>query len=407
VPITKRYQTGLVVLFFFTWGSVFLARMSVLYLAPFIVPDLHLSHEQVGLLASALALAWAASGLIFGAVSDRVGRRPVLIPTVFLFSLLSWLSGLARSFGELLFVRTLMGIAEGPTFPTMTSMIEASSEPKNRGRNIGIVVSAGALVGLALAPVLTTQIAARFGWRTAFFVTGIPGMILGLLIWRFVREPGELEAAGSHHSKPSLREYLSLLRYRTMLLCCLGAVGFMTWLFVMHVFAPLYITEVSQRSATQAGLIIGAGGLGAFMWGWIFPWVSDRAGRKPTLILVALISATAPLTYQVPFLIAHPWLMAAAGFLVNGGQGIAPLVLVLVPTESVPAKFAATAIGLATLVGEIVGGAIAPAVAGAAANRYGLAAALWIASAGAILVLVASLFMIETAPSKTGKRGIA
>ncbi len=407
MPITKRYQTGLVVLFFFTWGSVFLARMSVLYLAPFIVPDLHLSHEQVGLLASALALAWAASGLIFGAVSDRVGRRPVLIPTVFLFSLLSWLSGLARSFGELLFVRTLMGIAEGPTFPTMTSMIEATSEPKNRGRNIGIVVSAGALVGLALAPVLTTQIAARFGWRTAFFVTGIPGMILGLLIWRFVREPGELEAAGSHHSKPSFREYLSLLRYRNMLLCCLGAVGFMTWLFVMHVFAPLYITEVSQRSATQAGFIIGAGGLGAFMWGWIFPWMSDRAGRKPTLILVALISATAPLTYQVPFLIAHPWLMAAAGFLVNGGQGIAPLVLVLVPTESVPAKFAATAIGLATLVGEIVGGAMAPAVAGAAANRYGLAAALWIASAGAILVLVASLFMIETAPSKTGKRGIA
>jgi 4-carboxymuconolactone decarboxylase len=49
------------------------------------------------------------------------------------------------------------------------------------------------------------------------------------------------------------------------------------------------------------------GGLGAFMWGWIFPWMSDHAGRKPTLIIVALISATAPLTYQVPFLIAHPW----------------------------------------------------------------------------------------------------
>ena len=407
MPTTKRYQTGLVVLFFFTWGSVFLARMSVLYLAPFLVPDLHLSHEQVGLLASALALAWAASGLIFGAVSDRIGRRPVLIPTVFLFSLLSWLSGVARSFGELLFIRTLMGAAEGPTFPTMTSMIEASSEPKNRGRNIGIVVSAGALVGLALAPVLTTQIAARFGWRAAFFVTGIPGMILGLLIWKFVKEPGEAESAALHHAKPSLKDYMSLLRYRNMLLCCLSAVGFMTWLFVMHVFAPLYITEVSQRSATQAGFIIGAGGLGAFLWGWIFPWISDRAGRKPTLIFVALVSATAPLTYQVPFLIAHPWLMAAAGFLVNGGQGIAPLVLVLVPTESVPAKFSATAIGLATLVGEIVGGAMAPAVAGAAANRYGLAAPLWIASAGAILVLVASLFMIETAPSKTGKRGIA
>ncbi len=401
MPTTKRYQTGLVVLFFFTWGSVFLARMSVLYLAPFIAPDLHLSHAQVGYLVSALALAWAASGLIFGAVSDRIGRRPVLIPAVFLFSILSWLSGIARSFAELLFVRTLMGIAEGPSWPTMTSMIEASSEPKNRGRNIGIVVSAGALAGLALAPVLTTQIAARFGWRTAFFVAGIPGIILGILIWRFVKEPVEGESEAHHHVKPALKDYLSLLRYRNMLLCCVGAVGFMTWLFVMHSFAPLYITEVSKRSATTAGFIIGAGGFGAFMWGWIFPWVSDRAGRKPTLMFVALISAMAPLIYEVPFLIAHTGLMAAAGFLVNGGQGMAPLVLVLIPTESVPTKFAATAIGLATLVGEIVGGAMAPALAGAAASRYGLGAPLWIASAGAILVLLASLFMTETAPSKT------
>ncbi|MGB8458506.1 MAG: hypothetical protein WCE50_12345, partial [Candidatus Acidiferrum sp.] len=96
-----------------------------------------------------------------------------------------------------------------------------------------------------------------------------------------------------------------------------------------------------------------------------------------------------------------------AGFLVNGGQGIAPLVLVLVPTESVPVKFAATAIGLATLVGEVVGGAMAPAVAGAAANRYGLAAPLWIASAGAILVLLTALFMTETAPSQMGGRRIS
>jgi predicted MFS family arabinose efflux permease len=399
VPNTKRYQTGLVILFFFTWGSIFLARMSVLYLAPFIAPDLHLSHAQVGLLASALAIAWAGSGLIFGAVSDRIGRRPVLIPAVFLFSIFSWLSGVARSFAELLWMRTLLGFVEGPTWPAMTSMIEASSEPKNRGRNIGIVVSASALAGLALAPVLTTQIAARFGWRFAFFAAGVPGIILGFLIWKFVKEPDSGEV---HHSNPSLKDYLSLLRYRNMQLCCAGAAGFMTWLFVMHSFAPLYITEVSKWSATTAGFIIGVGGLGAFVWGWIFPWTSDRAGRKPTLIFVALVSATAPLIFQVPFLIAHPWLMGAAGFFANAGHSIAPLVLVLIPTESVPARFAATAIGLATLVGEVVGGAMAPALAGEAANRYGLGAPLWIASAGAILVLLAALFMTETAPSKTG-----
>jgi predicted MFS family arabinose efflux permease len=406
-PMTRGYQTGLVALFFCTWGTVFLARMSVLYLAPFIVPDLHLSHAQLGLVASALALAWAASGLIFGAVSDRIGRRPVLIPAVFLFSVLSWLSGLVQSFAQLFVVRTLMGIAEGPTWPVMTSMIEAASERESRGRNIGLVVSAGALVGLALAPVLTTQIAARVGWRLAFFVTGIPGMILGLLIWRSVREPEERaagETGNSHHVKPSLKDYFSLLQYKNMWLCCVAAAGFMTWLFVMHVFAPLYITQVSGRSATLAGLVIGASGLGAFLWGWIFPWISDRAGRKTTLIFVALISAGVPLTYQVHFLVEHTWLMAAAGFLANGGQGIAALALVLVPTESVPGRLAATAIGLATLVGEVFGGALAPALAGGVADKCGLVAPLWIAAGGAILVLVASLFMKETAPARIGRR---
>src|SRR5580658_5718533 len=64
--------------------------MSLVYLAPFIVPELHLTHSQVGLLVSALALAWAVSSLIFGIVSDRVGRRPVGFPSVFIFSALSW-----------------------------------------------------------------------------------------------------------------------------------------------------------------------------------------------------------------------------------------------------------------------------------------------------------------------------
>jgi hypothetical protein len=76
----------------------------------------------------------------------------------------------------------------------------------------------------------------------------------------FVKEPTEGESEPRHHAKPSLKDYLSLLRYRNMLLCCVGAAGFMTWLFVMHLFVPLYITQVFRRSATLAGFIIGAGG---------------------------------------------------------------------------------------------------------------------------------------------------
>jgi predicted MFS family arabinose efflux permease len=293
-----------------------------------------------------------------------------------------------------------MGAAGGPAWSTMTATIEASCEPKRRGQDIGIVVSAAAIVGLALAPVLATQIASRVGWRAALFVAGIPGVFLGAAIWKVMKEPAGEEAGGRHHARPSVADYFSLLKYLNMWLCCVGAA-------VMNVFAPLYITESSGRSATLAGLVVGAGGLSAFLWGWIFPWISDRAGRRPTLLFVALLSALAPLVYQAPFLIAHPRLMAAAGVLTNGGQGIGALVLVLVPTESVPARLAATAIGFSTLVGEVFGGALAPTLAGAMADKYGLAAPLWIAAAGAILVFVASLFMSETAPARVGQTKIA
>jgi MFS family permease len=397
---SRRYETGLVVICFLTWGTVFLDRMSLVYLAPFLVKDLSLTHAQIGMLASALALTWAVASLVFGVISDRVGRRPVLIPAVFAFSALSWLSGMVRTFGQLFTVRALMGIAEGPTWATLTATIEQASTPARRGRNIGIVVSAAALVGLAVAPVLTTQIAARFGWRDAFFVVGIPGLVLGLVIWKFVREPEATGAGATHHRNPSWHDYLSLLRYRNIWLCCIAAVGFMTWLFVMNVFAPLYVTEVGKHSATFAGLVIGASGLGSFLWGWIYPAISDKFGRKPTLIFLGLVSALVPLTYGAAFLIGHPWLMATAGFIANGGQGIAALALVLVPTESVPPQFAATAIGLTTLVGEIFGGVLAPTMAGAIADRSGLGAPLWIASGGAILVFAATIFLRETAPSK-------
>lgn len=396
---SSRYEFGLVVLFFLTWGTVFLDRMSVLYLAPLIAPQLHLTHAQVGLLASSLAVAWAISSLLFGAISDRIGRRPVLVPAVFIFSILSWVSGIARSFAQLFVVRSLMGLAEGPTWSTITATIEESSAPHRRGRNVGVVVSAAALVGLTLAPILTTQIGNRWGWRTAFFVAGIPGILLGLVLWKYLREPKAPRAIGQ--SAPSLADYLSLLRYRNMWLCCLGSAGFMTWLWVMHTFAPLYITEVNRNSVTDTGFIMASSGAGAFVWGLVLPWVSDYTGRKPTLLAVALISALVPLTYQSSFLIAHPWLMATAGFLANGGQCIAALTLVIIPSESVPAQFHATAIGLATLVGEIVGGTLAPAFSGAVADKLGLAASLWIAAGGAILVFIAGLFMQETAPSRT------
>ncbi len=399
---SRRYENTLIAILFFTWGTVFLDRMSQMYLAPYFAPEFHLNPQQIGTLASVLAITWAASTFLFGAVSDRVGRKVVLVPAVFAFSLLSCLSATAHSFHQLLFLRALMGFAEGPTWSTITALIEESSPTSRRGRNIGLVVSAAALIGLAAAPVLTTQVAARWGWRPAFLIAGLPGLLAGVLIWKFVDEP----ETGASRPKPSWVEYALILRYRNVWLCCIGAAGFMSWLFALNVFAPLYITEVAHQPATVAGFLLGASGLGSFFLGFLLPSLSDRVGRKPVLLLMAMMSAVVPLSFLCPVLFRYSLLLAAIVFISNTGQGMASLLMVLVPTESVPTEFRATSIGLVTMVGEIMGATTAPVLAGTLAESYGLSLTMWLAAAGSAIVFVIALFLRETAARSSSIRAV-
>jgi MFS family permease len=399
---SKRYENTLLAILFFSWGTVFLDRTSQHYLAPYFAPEFHLNHQQIGMLGSAVAVTWALSTLFFGALSDRAGRKPILVPAVFAFSLLSWVSGMVHSYHQLLLVRALLGIAEGPAWSIMTALIEESSHPARRGRNIGIVVSAAALVGLAVSPVLTTQVAARVGWRWAFFVSGVPGFLLGLLIWKYVKEPVKSSDSNTHGHPVKVSDFLSILRYRNIWLCCAGAAGFLTWLFLYNIFAPLYITEVAHQTPTTAGFLMGASGLGSFFFALYFPRLSDRIGRKPVLFLMSAMSAVVPLALLISPLYSFPWVLAGIVCLTNAGQGIGALILVLVPTESVPPQLAATAIGLATLTAEILGATLAPAIGGAVAQSYGLAATMWMSAGGAALIFVSTLFLKETYLAKAG-----
>jgi len=399
--VPRSRESRIVAIMFVTWGIVFLDRMSVLYLAPYIAPDLHLSSAQVGYLAGIMAACWAVSALAFGAISDRFGRKAVLVPMVLLFSLLSALSGLAHTFGELLLARAVLGLAEGPCWSVTMALVEESSSEHARGRNVGIVVSAAAIIGLAIAPVLTTQIAAHLGWRWAFFLAGAPGLIMAVLIGRFVPEPGRKDEKDDEPHRVGLGDLRALLSYRNVWMGAIGAIGFMSWLFLVNAFAPLYITGVARQSPTTAGFLMGAAGLGSFVSGLIAPTLSDRLGRRPVLAVMGILSAFLPLALMLRPLYGQLWVLAAILFLTQCGQAMAAICIVLVPAESVPRRLVGSAIGFATLFGEMFGGFAAPIVAGSLAAQHGLATPLWMAAGGSLVVIAIAL-ALRPAPAAVG-----
>jgi MFS family permease len=402
VLLSQRKEFGRIAILFGVWGLLFLDRMSVLYLAPYLARDLHLGSSQVGELAAALSFSWALSSLCFGVVSDRVGRKVVLVPSMLLFSALALACGAAHSFTQLLCLRLLMGFCGGPVATTLFALVEQSSDPARRGRNAGIVMSAAALVGRAIAPVLSTQVATHLGWRWALVLVGSPGILLALLALVFVSDPRRSDEAGQDlqraHRAPALRDLISIMRYRNVWLACAGAAGMLSWLFVFNTFGGLYLVQAQHYELTTAGWVIGWVGLGGFIQSLIYPSFSDRFGRRRMLLLMTGFCVLIPVLFSSGALAAHPGLLALLGFLANAGEGAFALFLILVPAESVPTRQAGAAIGLTMLMGELIGGTLMPGIAGRLAQQYGLGATLWVAAAGALLAVLATLALRRPSP---------
>src|SRR6202451_527707 len=193
-----KYETKLIWVLTITFGFVFFDRNAANFLMPFIANDLHFNNSQVGLVASALSFTWAVAAFLGGAYSDRTGnRKAFLLITVVEFSLCSFASGLAVSFATLFSTRLLMGLAEGPILPIAQSLVAIESTAARRGNNMGVMQNFGSnLLGSFVAPLVLVAIASAFSWRWAFYLSGVPGLIMALLIAKYVRQPATTTATG-------------------------------------------------------------------------------------------------------------------------------------------------------------------------------------------------------------------
>jgi len=394
------YEIKIILILSIAFGLVGLDRFILPVLFPSMMGDLKLTYEDLGNLVGILAIAWGIAAFVMGYMSDRVGRRKVLIPAVITFSLLSALSGMATGLLSLLIIRAVMGIAEGPVASTGVAVAVEASHPKRRGLNNGVFQCMISLFGLALGPLIATQLLQVTGWRNVFMIVGIPGLIVAVGMYFIVREPATLKTAGG---TPAPRASIGeLFAHRNVPLAMVTLMCAMTGIFVQAAMMPNYLTDYLKLSTADMGFVTSAIGFGGCIGQFGLPAISDIIGRKPATLLSFIVAAV--FLYLFSQTGAESLTMLFGLLFVAALFNFAALAILAGPVaaEAAPLGMVASVAGLVIGAGEVFGGGIAPVIAGRIAQSTGIQNTLLFAIAGQVLGIVLSLLLKETAPRKVG-----
>ncbi|HEY6816821.1 MAG TPA: MFS transporter [Croceibacterium sp.] len=399
---SSRYQAVLVGLLGVNLGVVFLDRTAFGLLAPMIQPEFGLSNTEVGLINGALAVTWALSSFGLTRAADVTGRsKLLLVAGTVAFSLASISSGLAVGLLTLLAARALMGLAEGGLPPLTFHIVNSEVAAERRGLAVGLTSTIGLQAIPLLGPLIIVGIGTAYGWREAFWIAGLPGLVMAAAIWAFVRNPPHTRTDDT--PKGSV---VPLLKVRNMRFAMILATLNMTSYATLLGFGPLYLVQVAGLdNATMSVILTGVGVVGV-LCAFVGPMLSDRIGRKPVIFGAYVISAAGVLLLvfadgSLPLLFAGTVLTGA------GGAGTGALIMAIIPGESAPSHLKGTAMGFNAAVGEMLGAGLMPVGVGWIADRAGLGVIPWVLLVVAVLFCLLTLGLKETAPKVLERRATA
>jgi MFS family permease len=398
----KSYENKLIILFFLTWGFLFIDRVSISFIMPVIQPDLNLSNTQIGIINMAFTIAWGISTIIFGGISDKTGNlKRWVVFSGFLTAVFSAACALANSFSTLIVLRVLVGIAEGPFPAFMMAMIGKSVSKGRLGMAIGIVNTGVSVIAITFGPVMLTQFVTVTSWQMSIFVAALPGLILMLIVMFFVKplavetnEPTPAQDAVTAEKPKNM--FLELFAYRNFTLCLVMAATHMAGYYVMQIFAALYWTRIAGLSMQMMGTLTAGMGLMGILTSIVMPKLSDIYGRKP-ILLISYLVCILPSLFM--FLMPGSTVSMVLYVLFAGLPGALGIFWMnLIPIETLPPYLTVTGISLPMSAGEFIGGALITTIAGGVADLYGLPTMMIIVSIGFVLSFLVCLPLIETAP---------
>ena len=371
-----------------------------------------LNDSQLGLFSGlAFAIAFSIAILPMGYLTDRTNRRNLLAGALVAWSLLTALTGMTRNFAQLIAVRFGIGLAEAGGSPLMMTMLSDMYPPQRRASAIGLLYMSGPIAGF-VAAAAGGYLAAEHGWRSAFFIAGIPGLVLALLLVLTVREPprGIWEAAASPAEKAAPRPRLSeSFRHLVAKPALIGLIAAGTTMGLLNIALSAWMSSFFIRvhglGLKETGLILGIGaGLcslaAAPTMGWLADRLSPRNPRWPLRLIWGAGLIAMVLTELMLF--THSLTIAIACFIFADmlRSGYTPPLYSMLMNHT-PAPIRGGVMSVMQLSTNLVGFGLGPLVTGVLSDHFGGGTGIRYA-----LACVSLLFLLVAALLIAASRGL-
>lgn len=356
--------------------------------------ELHLSDTQLGLSASIFTVALAISAIPLGIWADRGSRRLIIGLGVGVWSLATLATGLTRNFSQFMMARSVVGIGEASHNPAGLSLVADYYGARSRGRAMS-VITAFAGLGLGGGLILGGVIGLHFGWRAAYYVAGVPGLLLALLAFT-IREPlrGAAESTGPRLATvgdAGLSALGRLVRIRTYtaMVVANAVVGFG---FSVLGFTTVFVNRSFGLNSEQAGALVGVPLLAGVVIGVpVTGWLMDRRVRRSPRAAVEiglggllLAAVAAVITFSTTSVTVFE-----VGLLISlCAQSAAVLAPSVVLQNVIMPSLRASAASVNLTFSRLVGWAVGPLAVGAASDLLGRDIRL------SLLLLVPAAFLV-------------
>lgn len=384
----------------------FIDRQILAILLQPIKEDLKISDTALGFLTGfAFALFYTFAGLPLARIADRWVRRSLIAISLATWSIMTAVSGLARGFTDLALARIGVGIGEAGATPPAHSLIADYFPPEKRATAFAVYAS-GIYVGVGLGFWIGGWINDNYGWRMAFFVVGLPGVLMALLVRFTVREPprGLSDRLAGNIQKYTVREVWRFFSTLPAARNASLAGGFHAFVgYGLGTWLPAFFIRVHHMTPGSLGRwlswITAFGGIiGAFAGGWIADrWIQSNPRARPYVGLIGALLSIPPLFFTLLLADTEIALLALIPYNIATTLWLGPTIAII--QELVPPSMRAMASAFFLFVVTIVGLGAGPQVIGILNDMIGTTDAvryslLYVAI---IMNIIAAWFFWQTA----------